>query len=84
MVRDVAAQSIIHMCTIRLSWAAIQLGVRSAPSVHRFLPHPAMTDLHHIYLVSSNTVTDFSEGSSEIPGAAVVQWLRYPTMAGMS
>ncbi|GFT48109.1 hypothetical protein TNCV_1001061 [Trichonephila clavipes] len=35
--------------------------VQSAPSVRRFLRHPAMTDLHHICLILSNMLTDFSE-----------------------
>ncbi|GFT92853.1 hypothetical protein TNCV_740221 [Trichonephila clavipes] len=36
--------------------------VRSAPPVCRFLLHPAMADPHHNCLVSSNTLTNFSDG----------------------
>ncbi|GFW34372.1 hypothetical protein TNCV_220981 [Trichonephila clavipes] len=41
--------------------------MRSIPSVRRFFRHPAITAPHHSCLVSSNTLTDFSEGSSAIP-----------------
>ncbi|GFX60662.1 hypothetical protein TNCV_4917121 [Trichonephila clavipes] len=40
--------------------------VRSVPSVRRFLLHLAMTEPLHGYLVSSNTLTDFSEEYSTI------------------
>ncbi|GFT74219.1 hypothetical protein TNCV_4081401 [Trichonephila clavipes] len=39
----------------------------TGPSGRRFLLHPAITDPHHSCFVSSNTLTDFSEGQSTIP-----------------
>ncbi|GFU14710.1 hypothetical protein TNCV_4228661 [Trichonephila clavipes] len=40
--------------------------VRLAPFVRRFLLHPAMAEMYHMCLVSSNTLTNFSEGGISI------------------
>ncbi|GFV39892.1 hypothetical protein TNCV_1850291 [Trichonephila clavipes] len=65
MVRDVAARPIAVMRTYRLSSrAVVKRGECDRP--HHLLLHPAWTDPHHSCLVSSNALTYFSEGYSEI------------------
>ncbi|GFV70346.1 hypothetical protein TNCV_4797651 [Trichonephila clavipes] len=58
-------QTIPAMCPFRLSSRVV------APPVSCFLLHPVMTDPRHNFMISSNTLTNFSEGQSAISKATL-------------